>query len=59
MSEAANRVIRIIITQINLLLCLVNDILDLKLIEEKKFKPKLALFDPRETLDFIVDLFTA
>ena len=59
MSEAANRVIRIIITQINLLLCLVNDILDLKLIEEKKFTPKLALFDPRETLDFIVDLFTA
>ena len=49
--------IKIIITQINLLLCLVNDILDLKLIEENKFVPKNEVFSPRETFNFITNMF--
>ena len=34
----------IIITQINVMLGLVNDILDMKLIQENKFVPKRELF---------------
>jgi len=40
--------ILIIISQVNLLLCLVNDMLDIKLIEEGKFVPKNSLFKPRD-----------
>ena len=44
LSSAARDIIFIVISQINLLLCLVNDILDLKLIEENKFVAKKELF---------------
>ena len=44
LSSAARAIIFIVISQINLLLCLVNDILDLKLIEENKFVAKKELF---------------
>ena len=40
-----------------MLLCLVNDILDLKLIEENKFVSKNELFSPRETFKFITNMF--
>ena len=46
-----------IIAQLNLLLCLVNDVLDIKLIQEGKFKPKLEKFEPKKLLDFIVAMF--
>ena len=49
--------IKIIISQINMLLCLVNDILDLKLIEENKFVSKQELFSVKDTLDFIINMF--
>ena len=38
MSAQAKSFLQIIISQINLLLCLVNDIFDLKLIEENIFR---------------------
>ena len=57
LSAAGQRLIKIIISQVNLLLCLVNDILDLKLIEEKKFVNKQEIFSPRDTLEFIVNMF--
>ena len=57
MSSAARDIIFIVISQINLLLCLVNDILDLKLIEENKFVAKKELFQPRETFNFITNMF--
>ena len=47
----------IIITQINLLLGLVNDILDYKLIEENNFLPKNELFSLQETFKFILEIF--
>ena len=46
-----------IVSQINLLLSLVNDMLDLKLIDEGKFVPKKELFKPRELLQFISAMF--
>ena len=45
------------ITTINLLLSIVNDILDLKLIEENKFVPRVELFSPRDTFNFITNMF--
>ena len=46
-----------VISQLNLLLSLVNDVLDLKLIKQGKYDPKLEKFNPSETLDFIVKMF--
>ena len=43
---------------INLLLCLVNDILDIKLIEEDKFIQKQEIFSPEATLQFITSMFS-
>ena len=37
LSQSGQKLIKLITMQINLLLCLVNDILDIKLIEEDKF----------------------
>ena len=57
MTTQARHLIKIVISQINLLLCLVNDILDLKLIEEDKFVPKNEIFSPRDTFNFITTMF--
>lgn len=46
-----------IISQLNLLLSLVNDVLDLKMIKLDKYDPKLETFSPTETFDFIVAMF--
>ena len=46
-----------IMSQLNLLLSLVNDVLDLKLIKQGKYDPKLEEFNPSKTLDFIVGMF--
>ena len=45
--------------QVNMLLVLVNDVLDLKLIEEDKFVKKIELFSLEETFNFIVKMFAA
>ena len=37
LSKSGQKLVKLITMQINLLLCLVNDILDIKLIEENKF----------------------
>jgi len=46
-----------VISQINLLLCLVNDILDLKMIEQNKFIKRIETFRPAQTFKFIIDIF--
>ena len=51
------RVITLITTQLNLLLCLVNDVLDIKLIESGKFESKMERFSPLKILKFITDMF--
>ena len=40
-----------------MLLSLVNDILDLKMIEQDKYDQKFESFDPTKTLEFIVAMF--
>ena len=54
----ARHTLQLIISQLHLLLCLVNDVLDIKLIESGKFEPKLIEFSPLETLLFIKDMFS-
>ena len=47
----------VLITQVNLLLCLVNDLLDLKMIEQGKFVNREQIFNPNETFNFILQIF--
>ena len=49
--------LQLIISQLNLLLCLVNDVLDIKLIETGKFEQKMVEFSPLETLEFLKEMF--
>ena len=44
-------------TQLSLLLSLVNDVLAIKLIKNNKFQPKMEKFEPKKLLDFIVEMF--
>ena len=47
----------IIVSQINLLLSLVNDMLDINLIEEGKFVPKTEQFKLEDTFKFLTAMF--
>ena len=47
----------IVISQINLLVCLVNDILDMKMIEQGKFVKRDQRFNPLETFKFVMNIF--
>jgi len=47
----------LIISQVNMLLCLVNDSLDMQLIEQDKFVPKIEVFSPSEAFKFILQVF--
>ena len=49
MDEAQRHIIFMVISQMNLLLCLVNDILDLKMIDQDRFVKRDELFKPKET----------
>ena len=53
----ARSIILIIISQLNLLLCLVNDVLDIKMINQGCYTPKLELFSPADVIQFILDMF--
>ena len=52
------KVLALIIAQLNLLLSMVNDVLDIKLIESGNFTPKFETFNPLQTLQFIKDIFS-
>ena len=56
-NESQRQVMSIIISQINLIVCLVNDIADLKKIEEGRFFVHKVNFNPRETLKFVMGIF--
>ena len=56
--ENVANVLKLIASQLNLLLCLVNDVLDIKLIQQQKFEPKLSNFNPLSVLIFIVQMFS-
>lgn len=47
----------LIISQLNLLLSLVNDVLDIKLIQNGCFEPSLTVFNPLKTLNFVKAMF--
>ena len=53
----ALRTTRIVISKLNMLLCLVNDLLDIKLIEQNRFQVKEEEFDPSQLFQFIVSMF--
>ena len=53
------RTITLIISQLNLLLCLVQDVLDLKMMELKTYKPRSVLFSPVSSLEFVCAIFEA
>jgi len=57
LNEPAKQVLWLIISQVNMLLCLVNDSLDMQLIEQDKFVPKVEVFSPAETFKFIMNMF--
>ena len=54
---ASRNIVHIVIQQMNLLLCLVNDMLDLKSIEQGNFISHLEDFSPIETIKFIMSIF--
>ena len=47
------------IAQINMLVCLVNDILDRKLIEMGSFSKKMEEFKPKQIFNFIEQMFAS
>ena len=48
-AESTRQVILVVIAQMNLLLCLVNDILDLKMIQSNRFVTRQQEFCPTDT----------
>ena len=53
----AVELIVIIISQINLVISSVNNMLDLRLIERRKFVGKREAFAPRNTFNFLIKMF--
>lgn len=51
------RTLNLIISQLNMLLCLVNDVLDIKQIEQGVFEKKVQEFSPKSTLEWIAAMF--
>lgn len=58
LSPSVHNMLLLIISQLNLLLCLVNDVLDIKMIEQEQYQSKMEPFEPKKTLDFIVAMFS-
>ena len=56
-SGMAKETIGLVISQINLLLCLVNDQMDLRMIDLNQFEIKNQRFAPAETFNFILNMF--
>ena len=59
LSDTNRQILWLVISQINLVLSLVNDTLDLSLIEKGKFFPKIQSFSPTETFKFIIRMFSS
>ena len=57
LKDQCRRLVLLIVSQINLLLCLVNDMLDLKMIEMDKFVTRMEPFPVIQTFKFILDIF--
>ena len=57
LDEAQRRIIVIVVSQINLLICLVNDILDIKMLQKGQFVSKNEVFSLEETINFVISIF--
>ena len=55
--ECHKKMIEVVITQINLLICLFNDMIDYNLIESGQFTGHSEIFDPTKSFKFIVNMF--
>lgn len=55
--KAMRRIVSLVIFQINIQLCRVGNILDLKLLEEGKFEINGELFSLADTFTSVLDLF--
>ena len=44
-------------SQLSFLLSLVNNLLDVKMLEQGVFEPKVESFKPIVVLDFVIDMF--
>ena len=55
--QAQRSLILLIISQVNFLLCTVNDYLDLGQIQRDLYMPESKIFDPTSTLKYIVSVF--
>lgn len=53
LDEAIKRTILIVISEINLMICLVNDLMDLKLLESKEYVAKKDEFSIKNIFTFI------
>ena len=56
-SKAQRQIFSLAISQINLLVCLVNDIVDLNRIEEGSFHVHTSEFNARNALNFVISIF--
>ena len=54
----SKKLLRIVTNQLSFLLSLVNNLLDVKMLEQGVFEPKLENFNPEEVLKFVIDMFT-
>ena len=57
--EFVREKILLVIARINLLLCLVTDILDMKQIEQGKFISQKEEFSPRDVFNFVLSIFAS
>ena len=55
--ETMRNTVLVLIGQINLLLCLVNDILDMKLIDQSAFVSSQEIFNPTDAFKFVLNIF--
>ena len=53
----ARETLWLVVQQINLLLCLVNDVLDLKLIESARFVLREIIFSPESIFNLVLNMF--
>ena len=57
LEESVRAVLVLIVMQLNMLLCLVNDVLDIKMISQGNYDSKIEKFNPKSIFDFIVAMF--
>ena len=57
LNETTRKIIFLIISQLNLLLCLVNDVIDIKMIDQGKYNERIEAFSIESILDFTVAMF--